>query len=419
MTPSLPPTRPDTPAPSESDMSLMSVDNPMDASVEDNSPILPIPPTSTEPARPDAFTFLLARPQGGQTRPSRAKKPSTSTRKRRASSSPTGGPTGISRSSRYAQIVKDKVKAGTYIPTSKQLEAFENKIRAVHKDAEITYQENYTGVDVWCPKCQSRWPMPQSDPYKADRFRRHYLSCSGKAKGKRGRTSTSTTTTQSGSAHSMNFFASLGQTSKSSSRTPTIVNAARSNSPETPTHPVPCTGITETIDPNVATYLNRASAGSGGSRAVHVIAKELFDQTYSALKAEQKKEVDLVHFHEKSWRIDYSTSTNAVFATACTGQALVRQTDLDSDILSDQQKARLRLCEECTKILKDSRFRAAAKKPIPAIENRKFINTPFVNPKVVAIYAKNRGLEDILSGPKAKVSFLVAMIVRRPYTEMK
>lgn len=418
MSPSLPPTRPDTPAPSESDVSLMSIDSLTDTGAKGGPPILPKPPTSAKPAQ-DAFAFLLGRPQEGRTSSSRPKGSSAKTKKRRASSSPTGGPKGKSKSARYAQIVKEKVMAGTYIPTPKQLETFETKIRAVHADAEITYQDNYTGTDIWCPSCQSRWPMPQSEPYKADRFRRHYLTCSGKAKGTRGRTSSSTTNKQSGSAQSMNFFASLGQTSEGSSRTPTIINTARSHPPEPPTHPVPCTGITETVDPNVATYLNRASAGSGGSRAVHVIAKEIFDQTYSALNAEQKKEVDLIHFHEKSWRIDYSTSTNAVFATACTGQALVRQTDLDSDILSDQQKARLRLCGECTKILNDSRFRAAAKKPIPAAENRKFINTPFVNPKVVAIYAKNRGLEDILSGPKAKVSFLFAMIVCKACTKMK
>ena len=67
------------------------------------------------------------------------------------------------------------------------------------------------------------------------------------------------------------------------------------------------------------------------------------------------------------------------------------------------QKASLQLCNECTKVLKDSRFIAAISRSLPEPENRKFVNKRYLSEALVQIFAKYRGLEAILVGEQAEV----------------
>ena len=99
-----------------------------------------------------------------------------------------------------------------------------------------------------------------------------------------------------------------GDSSRNSS-----AHLTRALSPDPATRALPCISITSAIHPDVATYLSRATGGSGGSRAVYKIAQEQFGKTYSVLSDAQKYEVDLLHRHEKMWCIHYTVA--AVFAT--------------------------------------------------------------------------------------------------------
>ncbi|PPR04603.1 hypothetical protein CVT24_011759 [Panaeolus cyanescens] len=64
---------------------------------------------------------------------------------------------------------------------------------------------------------------------------------------------------------------------------------------------VPCPGLTSREDPRIDTYLNRTATRSGGGRAKHVVAVEMFGVTYSGLTHGQKQVVKRQRETEMRW----------------------------------------------------------------------------------------------------------------------
>ncbi|KAI0825548.1 hypothetical protein BC629DRAFT_1586451 [Irpex lacteus] len=423
--PSLPPTRPLTPV-------LSELDEPVPMDVEDadgaglaitvDSEQASVPVSATQ----NAFDFLLGNTAEGVKhdtslqslegssqvglRPGTTKRTSKPTAVRRL----TAPPTGTSRSARHSQKVKEAVKSGTYQPPSQtRIDSFEEKLRKLDPNAEPRYRDDWSQVDVWCPKCQELWPLPPGELFKFTVFEKHYKQCSGKSKGTRGR-STAQPTTASKGAHTLDFFAAQqgwirrkvtqpsSDTKPTTAVTPSPIRP-RSHSPEIQYRSVPCTGVTAIVDSHITQYVSRATDGSGGARAKAKIAEEIFGITYSALDSDEKRrEVDRLHKHEKTWHLDRTLS--AVFSSQCLKKVRVlAELDLSSSsALDEQQRSRLQLCAECTKLSKDSYFKTAIRRPIPEPENRKFANKQHLGEAVVEIFAKYRGLEDILVGEKSK-----------------
>lgn len=446
--PSLPPTRPDTPAPSDCDMASDITSEAVEDDTEIASPVESNMVPNSRSLKPTLNAFsLLADKTKGQLVSSSSKAGKSSVPKKRRMSSPEGGPVGISRSVMYARKTVERIKEGTYQPTEKQIATFEESLRLVHPNAEPRYSPNWEKTEVWCPQCQSLWRTPPGDPLKASAFRQHYKTCTGKPKGTRGRTSApaknkAASTKGSRSAHTLDFFATqqgwkrqktdepkslshhhdstttlasvLTTVSESlphpiehepKSTTVAIASTALQSESEHDLinpHSVPCTGITTTVDSRIESYLLRPSDGSGGARSKPKIALELYGKTYSLLNNAQKKQVDLAHQHEKSWRADYELQ--AVFSAKCLHTAQVHDNTLRVDTLSKKEQAKLRLCSECGDLLKSSRFHAAIKIPLSRVENQKYANKPYRHEKVAQIFARCRGLEEVLSGTNVKVS---------------
>lgn len=337
----------------------------------------------------------------------------------------------------------ERIRAGTYQPTEKQIATFEDAIHKIHPNAEPRYSPNWERTEIWCPKCHSLWRTPPGSPLKASAFREHYKTCTGKPKGTHGRTKALSTnkavsTKESPGAHTLSFFAaqhgwkrqktshekslvkdhelesatatattttSLSPSSeyeRESTTTSAPITHPSEDDPVLPHHS-PCTGITKIVDSRIETYLLRPTDGSGGARSKPKLALELYKKTYSALNSSQRKEVDLVHQHDKSWRADYELQ--AVFSTKCLHTAQIHDIALHAGQLSEAQRARLRLCSECRDLLNSSRFLAAIKIPLARSENQKYANKPYRHEKVAKIFARCRGLEEILCGINTEVSF--------------
>ncbi|PPR06307.1 hypothetical protein CVT24_001091 [Panaeolus cyanescens] len=84
-----------------------------------------------------------------------------------------------------------------------------------------------------------------------------------------------------------------------------------------PTAVVPCPGLTSREDARIGTYLHRTAYKSGGGRAKHVVAVEMFGETYSRLTYEQKEEVRKRRETEMRWILQ--PSSERIISSTCDG----------------------------------------------------------------------------------------------------
>lgn len=123
----------------------------------------------------------------------------------------------------------------------------------------------------------------------------------------------------------------------------------------------PCPGLTELDDKWVPVYLRRTGFPGGGARSVAEIAKDLFKRLFSKLGAVKKKRVIDIQLHEHQWRNDHERSR--VFSTEC------------KHLVADPApNVRALPCQPCGDLLRNQRFKAVIRKPIPEDKNYIYTN---------------------------------------------
>ncbi|KII84575.1 hypothetical protein PLICRDRAFT_167537 [Plicaturopsis crispa FD-325 SS-3] len=281
------------------------------------------------------------------------------------------GPSGISRSARTSKAAREAVARGEFQVDEDQLDRWKRKIVKLDEDAEFHPSDIRQVRHSRCGKY-----VRVKEPYNMSRFEEHIYRCTPKKqKSARG-------------AGNQTLFAMAERFKWSKLSAATSSASAPTASSTTP--PMrPCPGLTHADDPRISHYLDRTATPGGGARSVTVIAKERFHKLFSLLSKEKKDEVLDVQTGEHVWRNDHQHTR--VFSTQCKREV---QRELDGE--------RCMPCAQCLRLLKHGAFKVALRKPIPKDENLPFVNHRYRNKALGDLYARVRGLRDIIETADAK-----------------
>ncbi|EIN13182.1 hypothetical protein PUNSTDRAFT_56266, partial [Punctularia strigosozonata HHB-11173 SS5] len=152
---------------------------------------------------------------------------------------------------------------------------------------------------------------------------------------------------------------------------------------------LPCPGLTKADDPRIEGYLTRPSGDGGGSRSLAVIAKERYDKPFRALTSTEQDVVRDVRGHEERWR--NKREQGRVYHVEC-------KKNVESPADGGAGK-RVLPCERCNSLLKDGQFRRAIKVPVPNDANYKYTNKKYTHEGLVSIYARVKGLRELIEDP--------------------
>jgi hypothetical protein len=151
---------------------------------------------------------------------------------------------------------------------------------------------------------------------------------------------------------------------------------------------IPCSGITEAIEPRLKSYFARSGASGGGSHSLKVFTEELFPgRKYKRLKPDEQEQVKLAQLHgQKFVKID---TQRAVFSKTCLksidAASVPRGTPFPS------------ICNKCRDVLRDRQFRQALRRSVPLPENFRFNNKQYRNETAGHLFAKCSQLQEILN----------------------
>ncbi|KAH7912046.1 hypothetical protein BJ138DRAFT_1112718 [Hygrophoropsis aurantiaca] len=203
------------------------------------------------------------------------------------------GPVGISKTAVAEQKLKTAMQDGTLKMNKAKLKNYEDKCRLEDKNVRFRYGTNWEACHSKCGK----W-YKQKIAYDTSRFATHVKNC--KAKGN--------ISTLSG------FF--VQHTPRSQTQTTTTATNKKVKIPaNSQAAQRRCPGITEAIEPLVRSYVRRSGAQGGGSRALHILAKEEYGKTYADLDDDKKEIINIMQRHERTWIID--RELDRVYATNC------------------------------------------------------------------------------------------------------
>ncbi|KAF9493217.1 hypothetical protein BDN71DRAFT_1432673 [Pleurotus eryngii] len=273
-----------------------------------------------------------------------------------------------------AQIVKryhsssDNIGKGAPVIDMQKLNKW--KMKLCDTDSKVEFMP-----ELWKAKhsvCSSIIMM--KEPYNATCWNSHLKKCAGKPRTKKQKAVKAAMETQS----IKNWFAPQYTTSQT-----TLAKVVQ------PKSPVPCPGICDLDDSQVLIYLRRSSTKGRGARSVAVLSKIWFQKVFSKLKEESQQDI-ICDDQQREFQWCNDHYRGRVFSTSCEGQ------------VEDQAPNCCLPCTSCRGLLKNQRFIDMLKKNVPKAEHMIFINKRFNSRILGKLYAKVKGLQEIIEAPNPK-----------------
>lgn len=154
----------------------------------------------------------------------------------------------------------------------------------------------------------------------------------------------------------------------------------------------PCPGLSEVDDPRIVQYFSRIELGSAGGRSERLLAREMFEVEYSQLTPSQKETVALKQNQTHRWRLDHSRKrVFAIGEAKCLENVSARSTS------TGEHTQVIEACKSCKAVLSLREFLTAIARLVPADKNRAYVPHRFQNSAIGQMYARNRGLGDLLA----------------------
>lgn len=167
-----------------------------------------------------------------------------------------------------------------------------------------------------------------------------------------------------------------------------------SSSPPSPRYEErPCSGLRESDDPRIGTYLLRLTALGGGGKSKSFIADECYGMAYSELTEHQRGEVD--RLNESQWLWIVRHEHQAVFSTSCTKTVQVL-------VSGEKKDETVHACPQCRSVIFNKRFRTAISLPEPSRANVKFTNKKYHQSELAIKFARCKGAEELIN-PKVSL----------------
>ena len=272
------------------------------------------------------------------------------------------GPIGIAKSSVQAKKTRDAAKRGELKIKEAQEKRWKETMTTIDPHVEF-FDKNVSAARHFnCGKV-----IKVKQPYDTTRFSVHANGCKG-AKKKSNTSGGSATLFQMASRGKWNVTVKVSQATASEERL----------------EDMPCRGLSEVDHKLIPEYLRRTAAKGGGSRSIAKIAMEKYGKTFSLLAQNQKKVVDDLQVHEQQWRNDHAKLR--VFSTSCKRSTHIRNSN-DSEPFP---------CTGCQALLNNNQFKISLRKPMPESKNYKFINRRHQEPLLGELYARTKGLQDLI-----------------------
>ena len=298
-----------------------------------------------------------------------------------------------SRSATASKRLRESVRSGEFVVDERKKKRFEG--RCIEQDQGAKFRYN-AGWQVLHSKC-SKW-FKMSEPYNTTRFKIHIGTC--KAKGNERNTSITSffkpTDLNDVEAKAKITISGRKQifVGGSALKALTSIKPPHSNNQLVP-RTQPCTGISDSQDPRVSTYISRTVVEGAGSISLKKVTKQVYgDAKYSELTDEQKATVAITQSHLRSWTIN--RELQVVFSTAC--MKFVKQ---------DQQLPRT-ICRNCEKVVESDAFKRALRVKPPPLEAMKFIPIKYRGPlaDLGTKFAHIQGLSELLREVRSAISSL-------------
>nr|GAT49565.1 predicted protein [Mycena chlorophos] len=161
--------------------------------------------------------------------------------------------------------------------------------------------------------------------------------------------------------------------------------------PPPPTVEVPCTGITDAIEPRMAVYSARTRAGGGGAKDITIYAAKHFPgRAFTSLSQAEKELAYADQSFDFQWRNDFLSKIKASFATGT--RPCARFVEVPADAMVKRGP-----CKLCRMMLATPEFQRVLDIPLPSPANRKYVPHRFQDARLGQLYAKFQGLEALLS----------------------
>lgn len=285
---------------------------------------------------------------------------------------------GASRSASTSRKLRKAVASGNYVVQAKRFETWKKKITNLDPNARFDRSNPQKVLHSRC----STWLLVK-EPGDATRFKKHVEICQAKPVPQRGTLVGMGWLTMK---KDVEIGDGVGRERDGGKR--------EGNGFKT----MPCRGVSEMDNPVIEQYLKRTGAGGGGGRSIHVISGARFRREFKGLTSGEKEEVQATQRAEWKWTNDHTN--RRVHASNC-------QRFTSSDFLASS------LCAECKDLLNLKQFTDAIQKPMPSDENLKFNNIRYLNPALVDLYKRSRGLRSIIEDSVSGVQQFLGSLYSR------
>jgi hypothetical protein len=152
-----------------------------------------------------------------------------------------------------------------------------------------------------------------------------------------------------------------------------------------PLYSFPCPGLTADDNPKIIYYLHRTGVLGGGAPSRDSISRRLLWKPYKKLTNRWKKKVQSIESNEYQWRNDHYNER--IISSNCQKSTRARSFTL------------VKPCKSCQALFDLKVFHTAISRQAPARKNVKF--TPIVyRPTALGhIYARTKGIEELIEAP--------------------
>ncbi|KAF5334602.1 hypothetical protein D9611_012013 [Ephemerocybe angulata] len=209
------------------------------------------------------------------------------------SSGPKNTLTGRSRSTLAKRDINEQVANGTFVRSDTKWEAYLTKLRGLDPDVEVNERDITEIRKARHSQC-AQW-ITQDEPYNIWKFKKHLLTCKGKASSRpAGNTRTLI------AMDAVSFIPTLDAE-------PSMV-AAQSTSPSKKPADIetwPCPGLSQEDDPRIPQYFSRTTQPSAGGVKANILAQSMFGVASTRdLDENQSKALALRQQATHRWRLD-------------------------------------------------------------------------------------------------------------------
>lgn len=274
----------------------------------------------------------------------------------------------VSRSATSKATLNKSVIEGTFVRNLAKWANYKDKLKVLDANYSVDDHDPKRTCYVRHSVCAENILM--SAPYDISRFKEHIKHCTVKK----------SITAASNTRSLLSFFQPKAQSQLTAQAQASSVIAVKL---------WPCPGLTQADDVRITQYLQRTVSASAGGASEHLISNEIYGKEYSSLSPSQKRVVDLRQVQTHRWKLDHLRSRITAIGSNPCAENVRASTTLDIDSLSP--------CEPCRALLSLREFQTAIQKPLPANQNHVFVPHRHQNSAIGQIYAKNIGLEDLLS----------------------